>query len=119
MARRPSARRQNSSPQQKGAGQLRIIGGEWRSRRLPVADLPGLRPTSDRVRETVFNWLMPYVPGANLLDCFTGSGALSLEALSRGASSATMLEFAAPAVKVLKENLATLKTDRAEFRLIL
>ncbi|MRI32519.1 16S rRNA (guanine(966)-N(2))-methyltransferase RsmD [Endozoicomonas sp. OPT23] len=110
MPRRPSTKRQNAS---KGSGQLRIIGGEWCSRRLPVADLPGLRPTSDRVRETVFNWLLPYVPGAKVLDCFTGSGSLSLEALSRGAGSATMLEFAAPAAKVLKENLTTLRTDKA------
>ncbi len=113
MARRPSAKRQ-SSPQSNNGGQLRIIGGEWRSRRLPVADLPELRPTSDRVRETIFNWLTPYVSGARILDCFSGTGALSLEALSRGASSATMLEFAAPAVKVLRENLSSLKTDKAD-----
>ena len=96
----------------KGAGQLRIIAGEWRGRKLPVADLPGLRPTSDRVRETVFNWLSLYVPGAHVLDCFSGTGALSLEALSRGAASAVMLEKAGPAAQTLKANLSTLKSDK-------
>lgn len=96
----------------KGAGQLRIIAGEWRGRKLPVADLPGLRPTSDRVRETVFNWLNMYIPGAHILDCFSGTGALSLEALSRGAASAVMLEKAGPAAQTLKANLATLKSDK-------
>ena len=60
---------------------LRIIGGEWRSRKLTFADVPGLRPTPDRVRETLFNWLQGQVPGARCLDLFTGSGALGLEAL--------------------------------------
>jgi len=69
-----------------GVNQLRIIGGEWRSRKLSFPDAPGLRPTPDRVRETLFNWLAPYVPGAKVLDPFTGSGALFLEALSRGAA---------------------------------
>ena len=103
-----------SQPKSKGAGQLRIIAGEWRGRKLPVADLPGLRPTSDRVRETVFNWLSMYVPGAHVLDCFSGTGALSLEALSRGAASAVMLEKAGPAAQTLKVNLATLKSDKGQ-----
>ena len=98
----------------KGGGQLRIIAGEWRGRKLPVADLPGLRPTSDRIRETVFNWLNMYVPGAHVLDCFSGSGALSLEALSRGAKSAIMLEKAAPAAQTLQNNLNTLKASHAQ-----
>ena len=92
-----------------GSGQIRIIAGDWRGRKLPVADIPGLRPTSDRVRETVFNWLAPYIPGARVLDCFSGTGALSLEALSRGAREAVMLEMATPAVNTLKSNLAMLK----------
>lgn len=62
--------------------QLRIIGGQWRSRKLSFPDAPGLRPTPDRVRETLFNWLAPYVEGAKVLDPFAGSGALFLEALS-------------------------------------
>lgn len=62
-----------------GLGQLRIIGGEWGSRRLTFPDAPGLRPTPDRVRETLFNWLAPYIAGARVLDVFTGSGALYLD----------------------------------------
>ncbi|WP_299734259.1 16S rRNA (guanine(966)-N(2))-methyltransferase RsmD [uncultured Endozoicomonas sp.] len=97
-----------------GKGQLRIIAGEWRSRKLPVADVPGLRPTSDRVRETVFNWLSMITPGANVLDVFSGTGALSFEALSRGAASATILEKSPVAANMLKRNLATLKTSKAQ-----
>ncbi len=73
-------------------GSVRIIGGRWRGTRLPVPDRPGLRPTSDRVRETLFNWLQPVLPGARVLDLFAGSGALGLEALSRGAASAQLVE---------------------------
>ncbi len=75
-----------------GAGQIRIIGGQWRGRKLPVPDSAGLRPTTDRVRETLFNWLAPDLPQARCLDCFAGSGALGLEALSRYAGSVTLLE---------------------------
>jgi len=75
-----------------GEGQVRIIGGRWRNSRLAVPDLPGLRPTSDRVRETLFNWLIPKLPGARVLDLFAGSGALGLEAVSRGAASACLVE---------------------------
>lgn len=74
------------------AGQVRIIGGQWRNTKLAVPQRPGLRPTSDRVRETLFNWLMPKLPGAQVLDLFAGSGALGLEALSRGAAGATLIE---------------------------
>ena len=74
------------------AGKVRIIGGRWRGTRLGVPDVAGLRPTSDRVRETLFNWLMPVLPGARVLDLFAGSGALGLEALSRGAASAVLVE---------------------------
>ena len=73
-------------------GQVRIIGGQWRNTRLPVPILPGLRPSSDRVRETLFNWLMPRLGGARVLDVFAGSGALGLEAVSRGAAHATLIE---------------------------
>ena len=76
----------------RGLGQVRLIGGRWRGSKLPVADVPGLRPTSDRVRETLFNWLGPVLPGARVLDLFAGSGALGLEALSRGAASAVLVE---------------------------
>lgn len=71
---------------------MRIIGGRWRGTKLPVADIAGLRPSSDRVRETLFNWLQPALPGARILDLFAGTGALGLEALSRGAASATLVE---------------------------
>lgn len=74
------------------SGQVRIIGGRWRGTRLPVPDLPGLRPSADRVRETLFNWLQPALPGARVLDLFAGSGALGLEALSRGAREALLVE---------------------------
>lgn len=74
------------------AGHVRIIGGHWRGTRLPVADVAGLRPTSDRVRETLFNWLQPRLAGARVLDLFAGSGALGLEALSRGAREAVLVE---------------------------
>ena len=75
-----------------GPGKVRVIGGRWRGTRLAVAAAPGLRPTSDRVRETLFNWLMPILPGARVLDLFAGSGALGLEAVSRGAASAELVE---------------------------
>lgn len=71
---------------------MRIIGGRWRNTRLQVPQVQGLRPTSDRVRETLFNWLMPKLPGARVLDLFAGSGALGLEAVSRGATSAQLVE---------------------------
>ena len=73
-------------------GQVRIIGGKWRNTKLPVPLSPGLRPSSDRVRETLFNWLMPRLGGARVLDLFAGSGALGLEAVSRGAAQATLVE---------------------------
>lgn len=92
-----------------GQGQLRIIGGEWRSRRLNFPDGPGLRPTPDRVRETLFNWLAAYIEGARVLDAFSGSGALYLEALSRGAASAVALDNNPAAVASLKQNLELLR----------
>jgi 16S rRNA (guanine966-N2)-methyltransferase len=73
-------------------GVVRIIGGAWRGTRLPVADRDGLRPTADRVRETLFNWLQPMLPGARVLDLFAGTGALGLEAVSRGAREAVLVE---------------------------
>ncbi|NUT86652.1 16S rRNA (guanine(966)-N(2))-methyltransferase RsmD [Pseudomonas corrugata] len=105
------ARPSNSSktPAHNGINQLRIIGGEWRSRRLSFPDAPGLRPTPDRVRETLFNWLAPYVPGARVLDPFAGSGALFLEALSRGAAMGQALDASSLAVSSLKEHLGTLR----------
>ncbi len=111
MPRKPKSSKKHDCAH---GGQLRIIAGEWRSRKLPVANISGLRPTSDRVRETVFNWLAMSTPGAKVLDVFSGTGALSLEALSRGARSATLLEKSPVAVNVLKSNLSLLKADNAD-----
>jgi len=74
-------------------GRVRIIGGQWRGRRVEFPSLPGLRPTPDRVRETLFNWLAPWMAGTRVLDLFAGSGVLGFEALSRGAASVTAVEL--------------------------
>lgn len=96
--------------------QLRIIAGEWRSRRFSFVEQPGLRPTPDRVRETLFNWLSPHIEGARCLDLFTGSGALALEALSRGASHVLSCDLSREVVSTLRGHLHTLGCDRAEVR---
>jgi 16S rRNA (guanine966-N2)-methyltransferase len=98
-----------SSRNPASAGQIRIIGGQWRGRKLPVPNSAGLRPTTDRVRETLFNWLAPVIRDAHCLDCFAGSGALGLEALSRYAASATLLEYERPVAQQLEKNLALLQ----------
>jgi 16S rRNA (guanine966-N2)-methyltransferase len=95
-------------------GFIRIIGGRWRSRKLPVPEAVGLRPTPDRVRETLFNWLTPYLPGARCVDLFAGTGALCLEALSRGAGAVVMVEQSAAVAQGLRRNLATLGAQNAE-----
>lgn len=92
----------------RAANQLRIIGGRHRGRRLSFPDQPGLRPTSDRVRETLFNWVAPLITGARCLDLFAGSGALGFEALSRGAGEVVMIERAAVVARQLRENAARL-----------
>jgi len=89
---------------------IRIISGQWRGRRLPVLDIEGLRPSTDRVRETLFNWLMHDVSGAHCLDLFAGSGALGLECLSRGASSTLFIESNKHVAAQLKQNIQTLKS---------
>lgn len=99
-----------------GSGQVRIIGGQWRSRKLPVTDVEGLRPTTDRVKETVFNWLTPYVGEAHCLDLFAGSGGLSFEALSRYADSALLLEKDRNAANQLQKNLTTLNCTNGEVK---
>src|SRR5690242_8261358 len=109
--RLPCALRRVAGPRmsaRKGEGQVRIIGGRWRNTRLAVPDLPGLRPTSDRVRETLFNWLQPALPGARVLDLFAGSGALGLEAVSRGAASACLVERDAGLASRLREQVGKL-----------
>lgn len=94
--------------------QLRIIGGEWKRRVLPFADIDGLRPTPDRVRETLFNWLMWDVQNAQVLDLCAGSGALSFEALSRGAAHVTMIEPSHAQSKILKDNIQLLKIQNCQ-----
>lgn len=98
---------------QHGRGNCRIIGGEWRSRIIRFNDAEGLRPTTDRVRETVFNWLQPYLYGSHCLDCFAGSGILGFEALSRGAADVLFIERNRKTVTALQENVHLLATDRA------
>ncbi|WP_343815021.1 16S rRNA (guanine(966)-N(2))-methyltransferase RsmD [Colwellia asteriadis] len=92
-------------------GQIRIIAGKHRGRKLPVLMADGLRPTTDRVKETVFNWLMPYIPQAQCLDCFAGSGGLGFEALSRGAKTVTLIELNKAAAKQLQANKALLSAN--------
>jgi 16S rRNA (guanine966-N2)-methyltransferase len=94
-------------------GRLRIVAGNWRSRLLEIADVPGLRPTSARIRETLFNWLAPRLAGARCLDLFAGTGALGLEALSRGAAHCDFVEKSAQAAATLRSNVAALESEAA------
>ena len=96
-----------------GPQEVRIVGGRWRRSKLPVAHKPGLRPTPDRVRETLFNWLGQDLSGWRVLDAFAGSGALGLEAASRGAAEVTLLERDPQLVASLKSSLARLNQDGA------
>ena len=107
------APRANKTPQR---GRLRIVAGNWRSRLLEIADVPGLRPTAERIRETVFNWLTPHLAGARCLDLFAGTGALGLEALSRGAADVLFVETSAVAVRTLQKNIASLQATNATVR---
>ncbi len=100
--------RTSTAPTHQGPGFVRLISGKWKGRRLPVLDAQGLRPTSDRVKETLFNWLMQDVAGSTVLDCFAGSGSLGLEALSRYADFVLLLEKDAKAATLLKQHLNTL-----------
>lgn len=95
-------------------GSIRIIAGTHRGRKLPVLMADGLRPTTDRVKETVFNWLMPYIPDALCLDCFAGSGGLGFEAASRGAANVTMLELNKAAANQLTRNSQLLKASNVD-----
>jgi len=95
-------------------GSVRIVGGEYRSRRLRVASRPGLRPTPDRVRETLFNWLGQELGGLACLDLFAGSGALGFEAASRGAAHVVMVERDRAALELLRQNRAALGALRVE-----
>lgn len=93
---------------------LRIIGGNWRGRRINFPNSSDLRPTGDRIRETLFNWLQPYTPGARCLDLFAGSGSLGLEALSRGAESVRFIENHSAAAAAIRTALARLEITTAQ-----
>jgi len=97
----------------RSTNQIRIIGGTHRGRRLSFPDLPGLRPTGDRTRETLFNWLQPVLPGARCLDLFAGSGALGLEAASRGAGQVLLLDRAEQVIGQLQRHITELGLDGA------
>jgi len=90
-------------------GFVRIIGGEWRGRRLPIVDVAGLRPSGDRARETLFNWLQPQLRGASCVDLFAGTGVLGLEAMSRGATEVVLVERAPLAVQAIRAALVKLR----------
>ncbi|MEO6968757.1 MAG: 16S rRNA (guanine(966)-N(2))-methyltransferase RsmD [Rhodanobacteraceae bacterium] len=95
---------------------MRIIAGSLRGSKLAVPVLPGLRPTPERLRETLFNWLAPVIEGARVLDLFAGSGALGIEALSRGASRALMIERDRAQAAAIEADLARLHADAGEVR---
>lgn len=94
---------------------LRIIGGRWRGRKLIFTPTTSLRPTTEVNRERLFNWLAPYLAGANCLDLFAGSGALGFEALSRGADRVTMVDISGLALEQLRSNAARLGTEAIDF----
>lgn len=108
MAKQRPSSRHKPGPG-KGAGTLRIIGGDFRGRRLPIADLDGLRPTGDRQRETLFNWLQFELPGARVADLFAGTGALGLEAASRGAAEVWLIETHPKAARALEQAAGLLR----------
>lgn len=93
-------------------GTVRISGGQWRSRKLVVPDYPGLRPTPDRVRETLFNWLSLHLPAARCLDAFAGTGALGFEAASRGAAAVILAEVSVPVLAALTEARERLQAEQ-------
>ena len=109
---KPSSGNKKNAP----PGRLRIVAGNWRSRVLEIVDVPGLRPTSERIRETLFNWLAPRIRGARCLDLFAGTGALGFEALSRGAAEVTFVEKSRRAVRMLEQNAAALDATGATIR---
>lgn len=103
-----------STPSTGRAGSIRLISGQWRGRKLPVHDVEGLRPTTDRVKETLFNWLATEVRDSRCLDVFAGSGSLGFEALSRYASYVMMIEQEPKAARQLQTNLQTLRCTQAQ-----
>lgn len=106
-------KRTQTSGKKTQPGRIRIVAGKWRSRLLDIADVPGLRPTSERIRESLFNWLAPTIQGARCLDIFAGTGALGLEALSRGATEVMFVEKSPVAAATLRDNIAMLSASTA------
>lgn len=100
-----------NTPGSKAENSLRIIGGQWRSRKLTFPDAEGLRPTADRVRETLFNWLQNTIQREDCLDLFAGSGACGIEALSRGARHVTFIDSSSPATNAIRDNLRLLQAQ--------
>jgi 16S rRNA (guanine966-N2)-methyltransferase len=107
-------RQQNTSQKRASTGNIRIISGLWRGRKLPVHDAEGLRPTTDRVKETVFNWLAQDIAHARCLDLFSGSGGLGFESASRQAKHVTMVELNKSAFQQLEANKNALKAEHIE-----
>lgn len=106
-------KKNRNSPQSvQQMGEVRVIAGLWRGRKLPVLNAEGLRPTTDRVKETLFNWLMHDIAHSRCLDCFAGSGSLGIEALSRQAQAVVFLEKFTNAANQLKKNLQALKSEQ-------
>jgi 16S rRNA (guanine966-N2)-methyltransferase len=108
MTKKPGAANKKPRP-----GRLRIVAGKWRSRLLDIAVVPGLRPTSERVRETLFNWLAPCIQGARCLDLYAGTGALGFEALSRGATQVVFVENSRRAAAAIEKSAKTLDASGA------
>ena len=105
---KPKGRTQGAKPG-KLPGSVRIIGGQWRGRRVPVPDIAGLRPSGDRCRETLFNWLQPFLHNAKCVDLFAGTGVLGLEAVSRGAACAVLVEKSRVAANSLRQSVEMLE----------
>lgn len=113
VSSRQSQRQLSATP-----GVVRIIGGTWRGSKLAVPARPGLRPTPDRVRETLFNWLAPVIAGARCLDLFAGTGALGLEAASRGAGEVVLVERDRDALAALHGHVQRLRPDPGRVRIV-
>ncbi|AGH80500.1 putative methyltransferase [Psychromonas sp. CNPT3] len=113
MGKNHQVKSHDRSIKSKKGGFIRLISGKWRGKKLAVLNIEGLRPTTDRTKETLFNWLMHDIHNANCLDCFSGSGSLAFEALSRSAQSVTLLERDKLVCQQLKQNLQNLKVENA------
>ena len=113
LAKQPQKGRNKPAGNVNTTQQLRIIGGQWRGRKLSFPSVDGLRPTGDRMRETLFNWIAADLPDAVCVDLFAGSGALGLESLSRGARQVTLIEKSREGVQSLRANLQLLGANNA------